>query len=145
MKKIAWVIMLCFILPFIAFQPAYASELAIDKIVAEVNQTNELINKQVQNAIVECNQQIDTYQSKLEELDKSQDAAVNQQDIKALKDALDQNINAIIDNLVTMTNREAQNMIDRAAKAGVTVECKLVKYEIGGQQVWIDPLRVAGW
>jgi hypothetical protein len=47
-----------------------------------------------------------------------------------------------IDKLVALTNLISKNAINAAANLGVEVVCEYVAYEINGQIVLIDPLRI---
>ncbi|MDR7871028.1 MAG: hypothetical protein RIN55_09230 [Tissierellaceae bacterium] len=101
------------------FVPAsYAAKWEPHEIVTEVERTNNEIERLVEQAIQE-----------VEKLDSSTEKA-------------EKEINKIINNLVKDTNRLADKMIKEAGKIGIEVECEYIEYEIGGQKVLIDPLRV---
>lgn len=66
-------------------------------------------------------------------------------DIQKLNEKLNEKIDKIILDLINDTNKVAANMMEKAAKDGYEVICELVEVEVGGQNVWIDPLRVGSY
>ncbi len=56
--------------------------------------------------------------------------------------AINHEIKAIIDNLISETNAISRTVIEDAAANGITVVCTYVKVEVGGRKVRIDPLIV---
>lgn len=89
----------------------------IDIVNRDVERTNQWIEDQVQKTIEYCES----------------------------TDVTEEEIDRAIERLVRITNRRAQRTIRKADRMGITVECQLEKYIIGGREVWIDPLIVPCW
>ncbi len=65
----------------------------------------------------------------------------NEKILKMVEKAMSaENLN--IDKIVDRSNDRAFRIIENAAKMGIEVECEYTAYEIQGQIVYIDPLRV---
>jgi len=107
------------IMPMVSFADNYDDDFeeVVERVKEDVERTNESIARKVKLA----------------------------QFLADLPGTTEEDLDLIIDVLVEVTNREAQAMIDRAAKLGVVVECQYDLYIIGGREVWIDPLVVPTW
>ncbi len=120
MKKIARVTLVV-TLVFLLFSPvAFASDSDLEKVIDQVEKTNLKIDKKIDKAIEKAEKFEDT---------KNEDKLIDK----------------VIDNLIDWTNKEADKMIDKAAKKDIEIYCELVEVEIGGQIILIDPLRIAGY
>lgn len=130
------------------FVPAsFASQDDYSKIVKEVEKTNEKIERFINHAIRNADKEIEKYNMEIEAIEGLRDNENIDVD-KLLYEAeqkLERKVNRIIDHLVDDTNRAANLMIEKAAKAGIEVICEYVEVEIGGQIVLVDPLRVVGF
>lgn len=121
MKRVVCSI-LTFVLLLSLFVPAsYAAKWDYDEIPAQVERTNNEIERLVQEAIEEA-----------EKIDESSKHA-------------DKELNKIIDKLVKTTDKIAEKMMKEAAKLGIEVLCEYVPYVIGDQIVLIDPLIVVSF
>lgn len=107
------------IMPMVSFADDYDEDFedVVERVKEDVERTNESIARKVKFA----------------------------QFLADLHGTSEKDLDLIIDVLVKVTDREAQAMIDRAAKLGVVVECQYDLYIIGGREVWIDPLVVVTW
>jgi predicted PurR-regulated permease PerM len=65
--------------------------------------------------------------------------------IQQLNDDLNKKIDLIISNLISEINKIAAQTIEKAAAYGFTVNYQLVEVEIGGQNIYIDPLIIGGF
>lgn len=83
----------------------------------------------------------------IEEITEKYYKKLDDADGKILEERMkfNQELNEIIFELIEKTNEEAAEMIEEAAEEGIVVECELQLVNIGGQEVWIDPLRIAGF
>jgi septal ring factor EnvC (AmiA/AmiB activator) len=151
MKKF-FTMALTMVLLFSLFSPvAYASDNDLQSVIEDVTKTNAKIDELISDAIVEADEQIAKYTEAIEVLENEKvSASEKEQDkldtkIEKLEEQLDDKIEKIISDLIDDTNKLAEAAIERAAKKGYTVTCELVEVEIGGQTVYVDPLRVGAY
>jgi hypothetical protein len=69
----------------------------------------------------------------------------NYEEIQKLEDIYIAEIERIINELLKVTNKMAERMIEDAAKEGVTVYCEWVEVTLGGRNVLVDPLRIGNF
>jgi ribosomal protein L25 (general stress protein Ctc) len=66
----------------------------------------------------------------------------NQEEIQRLEEKYIAEIDKIVNNLLEVTNKLAEKMIEDAAKEGVTVYCEWVEVTLGDRNILVDPLRI---
>lgn len=123
MKRFIILVLTIVITLSLALSPVYAVETEYEKVLSEVNKTNAEIDKMISKAI--------------EKTDNAMD-----KDINELTSKLDHRIEKIIEKLINGTFKKADKMVEKAADEGIEVICELVKVEIGGRVIEIDPLRI---
>ncbi len=106
--------------------------------------TNKFIEMSNKNA-KGCRFDVDKKEAKelsknLKDVEKMVDKA-NKQILKLVREA-QKSENPDIDELVEITNSIAFGVIEKAASMGVAVICEYEAFEIAGQTVYIDPLRI---
>lgn len=94
----------------------------LEEVIAKVNEANQQIQGEIDDAVAEANKAMDEY---------ADDPA-----------KLDAELDMIIDELITNTNRIAKTAIDFAAEKGITVVCEYIEVTIGNRTVLVDPLWV---
>lgn len=118
MKRVVCSILILVLVLSLFVPTSYAAKWDYSEIPAQVEITNNEIERLVEEAIKE-----------VDKIDLNHNNAVKK-------------INNIIEKLVRDTDRIAEKMIKEAAKVGIEVICEYVPYTIGGQTVLIDPLIV---
>ncbi len=134
-----------------------------DKILKELNNKEDQISKLVQKQENKMNKLLNELQELKLELDRFEEGSRNNVKIKNIinkfeaqidksnkqiqerTDKFNEKIDRIIERLINDTNQKAADMKNRAAGKGITVICELVEIQIGGQNILIDPLRIAGF
>lgn len=134
MKRLLSIILIMVFVLSLSISPVFASGTGYEKVLADVNRTNEKIEKMIDKAQKEADKVIEKY-SREPEIRKERKNPVE----------LEEKIDKIINKLVEATNKEAAQMIKRAANKGFKVVCQWVPVEIGGRTVMIDPLRILGF
>jgi vacuolar-type H+-ATPase subunit D/Vma8 len=135
---------LTFVLVVSLFAPlSFAAEDDYFRISREVDETNQKIEEMIDKAIEDAENAINAYKEEVKSNNKDSEGIGHT--IKDKKDALNKEIQRIIERLVTDTNELAAKMVSKAAEAGIIVECEYVEVEIGNQKVLVDPLIVVGF
>lgn len=138
-KLVALTIIMMFALSF--FSPVvFAEESDFTKISNEVNKTNIEIDEMINKAADQADKEILNYTESLEKITSNVENQKNR-NIELLNEKID----LIISDLISEVNKKAEKMKERAAKYGFIVNYQLVEVEIGGQNVLIDPLIIAGF
>lgn len=130
-KKLGLILVIVFILSsfssiaFASYDDAnHVQDIDMSKVNKLIDKANEKINKKIEKAIEDAEDAQKKHNNKPEKVERD--------------------IGKIIDSLIRETNKIAFKAFQEAAKQGVIVECVLIEVHIGGQSVWIDPLRVVG-
>ena len=110
---------LTLVLVLTLFVPAsYAAKWDYEEIPAVVEQTNNEIDRLIEEAVYQASQ------------------------VDELGDKAEKEINKIIEKLVKETDKLSEKVIKEAGKVGALVICEYIPVEIGGQIIMIDPLIV---
>lgn len=129
-KKLGLILVIVFLLSSFS-SIAFASD--------DANYVENIDMSKVNKLIYKANEKID---KKIEKAIEDAENAQKKHDNNPEKSESD--IQKIIDTLIKETNKIAFKAFQEAGKQGVVVECVLIEVHIGGQNVWIDPLRVVG-
>ena len=145
MKKVislALIISVIFVLSGVSM----ADSSVMDKIQFEVDKANAEIDSLIVEYIEKVDKVIKTYNHKISEYDdlEDDDDCEDLYAIIKLEKERDEKVDKLIQDLIDKTNAIAQAVFDKAASEGIEVICELVLVEIGGQEVWIDPIRIIG-
>ena len=116
----------------------------LEAVQIEVDDTNKEIDKLIKEYVKYADEEEAYYEKEVDYANKTLTGDELQFEIDALLIERNANINAIIQELIDVTNAVAFEMFQSAAEQGVTVICELVPVEIGGQTVMIDPIRIIG-
>ncbi|WKA54340.1 hypothetical protein [Planococcus shixiaomingii] len=140
-KKSFVAALLSIILAVMAGTSAFAEEPKspeVEKALVKVEHTNAKIYDEVEKTQVKAQA---LYEKYLENLNKEQDAAKQEQLIAEY--------NKDIDALIAKLDEKTQNMtrkgVEKATEAGLTVEVKWVTYQFADREALIDPIMVVGW
>ena len=111
----------------------------------ELNKVEEALI-QIQNGLKSIEVRNEKHEILLERIeDFNKITNINNEKINKLEDKYMSEIDRIINNLLEVTNRMSANMIEDAAKEGVTVYCEWVEVTIGGRTILVDPLRIGNY
>lgn len=119
-------------------------ESSLEFIQSEVNETNDTIDKLIVKYVAKADIQLRIYEKKVNALNLSLTGEVLQNALVALDNENEEIINGIIDELIYLTGKVANEMIEKAAEYGITVVCEFVPVEIGGKIILIDPIKIVG-
>ncbi|MDN7242065.1 hypothetical protein QWY14_09660 [Planococcus sp. N028] len=140
-KKSFVAALLSIILAVMAGTSAFAEEPKspeVEKALVKVEHTNAKIYDEVEKTQVKAQA---LYEKYLENLNKEQDAAKQEQLIAEY--------NKDIDALIAKLDEKTQNMtrkgVEKATEAGLTVEVKWVTYRFADREALIDPMVVISW
>lgn len=147
-KKLSLILLMLLILSL--FTPAVFADdnSKFNDVVKQVEKTNQKIEKEIQKSIEVANYEIEKCEEEVAELNEKRTEADEEElveiDCKILEyeTKLFLKIDDIISNLIDKTNKLANEMVEKAAKEGITVICELIEVEIGGRTVLIDPLII---
>lgn len=137
---------LVFVLVMPLFMTSFASN-DLGWIQDEVDRTNAKIEQMIDKAREDVDRAIQLHEKQVDLIKLMGRLGNTNVDrlIALAEKALDTQIDLRLNRLVRETDREANAMIQKAARYGVTVECEYVEVTIGGKTVLIDPLRIIEW
>lgn len=118
MKKVLSLVMIITIL-LTTFTSFTFADVSSDSVLEKIEVTNDIIDSMIVEAQVKA------------------DGVLNRG-----SDNVDKELDEIIKELVKDTDKLAKEMIKEAEKEGILAVCELVKVEIGGREVLVDPIRV---
>ncbi|WP_226654214.1 hypothetical protein [Pseudalkalibacillus hwajinpoensis] len=138
---------------------AFAAENDHAEILQKIDETNVKIEAEIQTAQGKGDQLLATLSLETAKLDaKLENARLNgasdadvaniEQEIKKKKAELtekyNQDLDKLIDDLISKTNKMTADMIEEAAEAGIQAECSWVYVQIADRWVWVDPIQIVG-
>lgn len=122
LKKVSLVLLIMFSLLTLFGPVAFASEMSnaeiSQRLLDEINKTNEFIYREIDNAI-----------------EKAEREAQKNQSEQKLNKAIDK----IIENLLEKTEKKVDKLIEKAAKEGVVLEKYYIEVQILDRIVHVDP------
>ncbi|BEP28410.1 coiled-coil domain-containing protein [Helicovermis profundi] len=141
MKRIIGLTFLILSLVLVMGLPAFAdsNDSLIQSVIDDVNKANVKISEKIDHAKNDANKEIEKYNNKIQKDELSSD------EISKLNEKLNSKIDKIIDKLIKDTDEISAKTIKKAARKGVQVNCELIKVEIGGREVLVDPLIVVAF
>ncbi|MBT2569893.1 hypothetical protein [Planococcus sp. ISL-110] len=110
----------------------------IAEAIAEVNETNEKIYEEINKAVAKSEKM---YAKFLEEKSKHQDEAKQAK----LTEDYEGKSDKLISNLKVKTEKMTLKGIEKAEKAGLSVEIEWVLIKFADREELIDPMVVVGW
>lgn len=110
----------------------------VEKALEEVTKTNDKIYKEIEKAQQES---YEIYDTKVRDIEKEEDA----KKIEMIESEYEEKITALIFKLDEKTQSMTRKGIEKAEKAGLTVEVEWISVQFADRVAMIDPIKVLSW
>lgn len=121
-----------------AFAAESAMSADIEKAIEQVAKTNDEIYKEIEKA---QEKSYKMYDKKVSDIEKEKDA----EKILRIEMKYEEEITELIAKLDKKTQKMTQKGIEKAKKAGLTVEVEWVSVQFADRTAMIDPIKVIDW
>lgn len=121
-----------------AFAAESAMSADIEKALEQVAKTNDEIYKEIEKA---QEKSYKMYDKKVSDIEKEKDA----EKILRIEMKYEEEITALIAKLDKKTQKMTRKGIEKAEKAGLTVEVEWVSVQFADRTAMIDPIKVIDW
>lgn len=110
----------------------------VEKALEEVAKTNDKIYKEIEKA---QQKSYEMYDKKVREIEKEKDA----KKIEKAESKYEEEITSLISKLDEKTQSMTRKGIEKAEKAGLTVEVEWISVQFADRAAMIDPIKVIDW
>ena len=110
----------------------------VASVIKDIEKANLKIYAEISKVQEKTNKMYNRYLEQLEETENKEQKAI-------LWEKYNTKINDTISKLDLKTQSITKKEVEKASKAGVTVEVKWILVEFADREAWIDPLVAIGW